>query len=246
MAKKLNGIMLAMLLLPVAATASHWGYEGNESPEHWGELDSNWTECQKGQNQAPVDIRETYNVHLKPLRTQYTTSPDTLLNNGHTIQASYNDSNTANTLFLDNDSFTLKQFHFHAPSENMIHGKHYPMELHLVHQNSDGEIAVVAVMFVPGTASTELAKLWKVMPDHADKSSSLLARIDVNKLLPGDKTYWRFSGSLTTPPCSEGVRWIVMKHPLQASAEQLAQFKSVIHHSNNRPVQKLHGRTILE
>lgn len=246
MANKLNGMMLAMLLMPVAASASHWGYEGGESPEHWGELDSKWAECQKGQNQAPVDIRETYNAHLTPLKTHYTTSPDSLLNNGHTIQASFDDSNTANTLFFDDEPFTLKQFHFHAPSENMIHGKHYPMELHLLHQNSEGEIAVVAVMFEQGSANSELAKLWKVMPDHADKSSPLLAKIDVNKLLPADKTYWRFSGSLTTPPCSEGVRWIVMKHPLQASAEQLAQFKSVMHHANNRPVQKLHGRTILE
>lgn len=246
MAKKLNGIMLAMLLLPVAATASHWGYEGVESPEHWGELDSNWQLCQTGQNQSPVDIRETFSAHLQPLKTHYTTSPNSLLNNGHTIQANYSDNNTANYITLDNERFTLKQFHFHAPSENMINGKQYPLELHLVHQNSDNEITVVAVMFEQGATNAELAKLWKVMPDHAEKSSPIPTGIDVNHLLPNDKTHWRFSGSLTTPPCSEGVRWIVMKHPLQLSAEQLKQFTSVMHHTNNRPVQKLHGRTILE
>lgn len=246
MAKKLNGIMMALILLPAVASASHWGYEGTTSPEHWGELDSAWGECQKGQNQSPVDIQHTFKAHINPLETHYTTSPDALLNNGHTIQASYSDTNTANTIELDNETFTLKQFHFHAPSENTINGKHYPLELHLVNQSSDGEIAVVAVMFEEGAINTELEKMWKVMPDHADKSTPLLTKIDVNKLMPTDKTHWRFTGSLTTPPCTEGVRWMVLKHPMTLSPEQLKQFTSVMHHANNRPVQKLHGRMILE
>ncbi|WP_199783042.1 carbonic anhydrase family protein, partial [Cronobacter sakazakii] len=120
------------------------------------------------------------------------------------------------------------------------------LEMHLVHKNAAGEIAVVAVMFKTGAANAELAKLWQALPDHADASQPLKAAIDINKLLPKDKTYYRFSGSLTTPPCSEGVSWLVLKHPLTLSAEQLNQFKQVMHHDNNRPVQPLHGRVVVE
>lgn len=246
MVKKLNGIMLTLALLPTVASASHWGYEGIESPEHWAELNKDWEQCQKGQNQSPVDIRQTFQAHVRPLKTFYTSSPDFLLNNGHTIQATWSDDDKASYIKLDDEKFTLRQFHFHAPSENTVNGKHYPLEMHLVHQDNEGEVAVVAVMFEVGPENTELEKLWKVMPDHADKSSPLAINIDVNKLLPEDKTHWRFTGSLTTPPCTEGVRWVVLKHPLTVSAQQLQKFTSVMHHANNRPVQKLHGRMILE
>ncbi|MCL7706733.1 carbonic anhydrase family protein, partial [Enterobacter kobei] len=130
--------------------------------------------------------------------------------------------------------------------ENTVHGKKYAMEMHLVHKNSAGELTVVAVMFDKGAANPELDKLWSVMPQQAEQNISIKQDLNLNKLLPVNKTYWRFSGSLTTPPCSEGVTWIVLKHPLTLSAEQLEKFTHTMHHDNNRPVQALHGRLVVE
>ncbi|MDI7659155.1 carbonic anhydrase family protein [Cronobacter universalis] len=236
---------LALSLFPALAMASHWSYEGEGAPEHWGSLDPDFSLCQKGMNQSPIDIDNTLKAHVVPLNTHYIDGPSLILNNGHTIQATMPPT-TQDSVTIDGTVYALQQFHFHAPSENTLHGKHYDLEMHLVHKNAAGEIAVVAVMFKTGAANVELAKLWQAMPDQADASQPLKAAIDINRLLPKDKTYYRFSGSLTTPPCSEGVSWLVMKHPLTLSAEQLNQFKQVMHHDNNRPVQPLHGRIVVE
>ncbi|WP_416208312.1 carbonic anhydrase [Erwinia sp. HR93] len=247
MAKKFNRIMLLTLALsPLGVSAAHWGYEGQEAPERWGDLDAAWQTCHQGRNQSPINITHTQPAHLRPLQARYSSGPDSLLNNGHTIQANFSENNNKNTLSLDGETFVLKQFHFHAPSENTIHGKHYPMEMHLVNQDADGEIAVVAVMFEVGNTNPELEKLWHVMPPEADKSSAIETTINLNALLPKQKTYWRFSGSLTTPPCTEGVRWMVLKHPLTLSRTQLELFTKTMRHANNRPVQKLHGRVVIE
>ena len=153
---------------------------------------------------------------------------------------------TADTITIDGTPFILQQFHFHAPSENTVHGKHYAMEMHLVHKNAKGAVAVVAVMFEQGAENTGLNKLWATMPEQAEQTAKIVTQMDLNALLPVDKTYWRFSGSLTTPPCSEGVTWIVLKHPLTLSSAQLAKFSHAMHHDNNRPVQPLNGRVVIE
>lgn len=237
--------LLALCMTSVSAYASHWSYEGEGSPEHWGELDDAYKTCQSGMNQSPVNIDSTVKAHLSPLKTRYIDGPVTLTNNGHTIQA-VEKTDTQDTITLDKQSWTLQQFHFHSPSENTVHGKKYAMEMHLVHKNAEGELVVVAVMFNKGAANTELNKLWSIMPGLAEQSTTLQAHLDLNKLLPKNKTYWRFSGSLTTPPCSEGVTWIVMQHPMTLSAEQLEKFKHTMHHDNNRPIQLLHGRVVVE
>ncbi|SNY75953.1 carbonic anhydrase [Enterobacter sp. CC120223-11] len=237
--------LLAFTLLPLAAFASHWSYDGSESPEHWSQLSDEYKTCQQGMNQSPINIDATLNAHLHPLDFHYGKGPDVVLNNGHTIQATV-DPKTADSITLDGQNFVLQQFHFHAPSENTIHGKHAAMEMHLVHKNAAGEIAVVAVMFDVGAASPELDKLWSVMPSKAENEAKLKSSLDINKLIPEDRTYWRFSGSLTTPPCSEGVTWLVMKHPLTLSASQLEKFTHTMHHDNNRPVQPTHGRVVVE
>ena len=237
--------LLALGMISTSAFASHWSYEGEGSPQHWGELDEADKTCQSGMYQSPINIDSTVNAHFSPLKTHYIDGPMTLTNNGHTIQASEK-ADTRDTITLDEQAWTLQQFHFHAPSENTVHGKKYAMEMHLVHQNSAGELAVVAVMFDKGAANPELDKLWSVMPQQAEQNASIKQDLDLNKLLPVDKTYWRFSGSLTTPPCSEGVTWIVLKHPLTVSAEQLEKFTHTMHHDNNRPVQALHGRLVVE
>ncbi len=238
-------LALGISMLPATTFASHWGYEGKESPEHWGEVDDAYKTCRTGMNQSPVNIDSTFRTQLAPLLTDYTDGPITLLNNGHTIQAAMK-SETQDSITFDNTRFTLQQFHFHAPSENTVHGKHYAMEMHLVHVNAEGEIAVVAVMYDKGEANKELDDLWLNMPAGADQNTKLRPNLDINKLLPADKSYWRFSGSLTTPPCSEGVTWLVLKHPMTLSASQLEKFTHTMHHDNNRPVQPLHGRVVVE
>ncbi|ELJ5853004.1 TPA: carbonic anhydrase family protein [Enterobacter kobei] len=237
--------LIALSMISTSAFASHWSYEGEGSPEHWGELDEAYKTCQNGMNQSPINIESTANAHFSPLKTHYSDGPMTLTNNGHTIQASEK-ADTRDTITLDNQAWTLQQFHFHAPSENTVHGKKYAMEMHLVHKNNAGELTVVAVMFDKGAANPELDKLWSVMPQQAEQNISIKQDLNLNKLLPVNKTYWRFSGSLTTPPCSEGVTWIVLKHPLTLSAEQLEKFTHTMHHDNNRPVQALHGRLVVE
>jgi carbonic anhydrase len=240
-----KGVLLALSLVSASACASHWSYDGEGSPEHWGNLDDAWKTCLSGKNQSPINIDSTLNAHLTPLETHYTDGPTTLINNGHTIQAGEAKS-TRDTIVLDGKTWTLQQFHFHAPSENTIHGKTYAMEMHLVHSNAEGELVVVAVMFDQGAKNEALEELWRKMPAQAGQSATLATALDLNRLLPDNKTYWRFSGSLTTPPCSEGVTWIVLKHSLTLSADQLEKFSHTLHHANNRPVQSLHGRIVVE
>ena len=240
-----RSLLITAGLTPLLALASHWSYEGHASPEHWGELSNEFKECQSGKNQSPIDITSSLDAHIAPLDVHYFQSPVVLLNNGHTIQASF-DQQANNLVDFDNIKADLQQFHFHAPSENTINGKHAAMEMHLVHTESNGDVVVVAVMFDIGAENPALTELWKKMPQQAEKSAPLTTKINMTTLLPTDKMYWRFSGSLTTPPCSEGVTWLVMKHPLTMSETQLQQFKAVMHHDNNRPVQPLHGRVVVE
>jgi carbonic anhydrase len=149
-------------------------------------------------------------------------------------------------LALDNAAFQMKQVHFHAPSENTIHGKSFPLEAHFVHADSKGNLAVIGVMFTEGKANPALAKIWEQLPNEEGEPSTLKSRTLPSELMPENKSYYRFSGSLTTPPCSEGVRWLLMKNPLTASKEQIEAFKKAVHHDNNRPVQALNGRVIIE
>lgn len=237
--------LLVLSIMPVTVFASHWSYEGEGSPEHWGTLSEEYKTCQTGMNQSPINIDTTLTAHLSPLDMHYTDGPVTLINNGHTIQAGLN-TTTRDTVTIDGTPFTLQQFHFHAPSENTVHGKHYAMEAHLVHKDAKGNVAVVAVMFDIGTENTVLKALWTVMPEKAEQNVKITTQMDLNALLPSDKAYWRFSGSLTTPPCSEGVTWIVLKHPMTLSEAQLKKFTQTMHHNNNRPVQPLNGRVIVE
>ncbi|MGM0512081.1 MAG: carbonic anhydrase, partial [Pseudomonadota bacterium] len=166
-----------------------------------------------------------------------------IVNNGHTIQVNVSEGNT---LQLDNDTFTLQQFHFHAPSENEIDGKQFPLEAHFVYKDKDGALAVLALMFQPGKANPQLAQAWQQMPAAVDQTAVLNKPLDIKALLPKQFNFYRFSGSLTTPPCSEGVSWLVLDQPVSASAEQISQFHSVVHHNNNRPVQPLNGRVIVD
>ncbi|WP_394143104.1 carbonic anhydrase [Vibrio atypicus] len=221
-----------------SAQAANWGYEGEHGPEHWGEFAS---ECANGKNQSPVNIESATDADLKDLQFDYEGKVISLLNNGHTLQTSLEGSNT---LKVDGKAFQLKQFHFHTPSENHVDGKEYPLEAHFVHADEQGNLAVVAVFFKLGESNSTLAKLLQNIPSK-DQNIAIKVPFDANALIPRDKEYYRFSGSLTTPPCSEGVRWLVFKDVQSISPEQVKQFANVMG-ENNRPIQALNARVILE
>lgn len=239
-------IIAATLLASPTAFASgkaQWKYSGHEGPEFWGELAPDFTTCAKGMNQSPIDLKGTIDADLPPIKFDYATQASEILNNGHTIQANFA---PGSTIKVDGMDFELKQVHFHTPSENLINGKSYPLEGHLVHANKDGHLAVVAVMYNEGKANAGLAALWKQMPAEAGSPVALTAKVNGKNLLPAKRDYYRFSGSLTTPPCSEGVRWLVMKNQATASRAQIEQFSQAMHHpTNNRPVQPVNGRPVL-
>lgn len=225
-----------------ASGGIHWAYSGDEGPEHWGGLSDKFAACSTGKNQSPINISGLIEAELKPISFSYSAASTEILNNGHTIQVNYKSGSKIN---IDGIDFELKQFHFHAPSENLIDGKSYPLEAHLVHADKDGNLAVIGVMFVEGKENKALAQAWAKMPKKAD-DKQVLTGVAANDLLPENRDYYRFNGSLTTPPCSEGVRWLVMKNAMTASKSQIEAFTNVMQHPNNRPVQATNARPILK
>jgi carbonic anhydrase len=236
------------MVLPGAAYAAgeqpghgtHWGYQGDVGPAAWKALKPEFSAC-AGRNQSPINVAGTIDAQLPALAFNYKAGGTEVVNNGHTIQVNYE---AGNGISMDGMQFELKQFHFHAPSENRIDGKSYPLEAHLVHADKDGNLAVVSVVFDLGPANPAVAAAWGQMPKTEGKAA-LPAKVTANGLLPTDRDYYRYNGSLTTPPCTEGVRWVVMKRPMTISREQLEAFKTTLGFDNNRPVQPVYARPIL-
>lgn len=222
---------------------SHWSYTGHEGPESWGTLDPKYSICDKGVNQSPINLTGFIESDLPPLNLVYISGGHEIDNNGHTIQVNYQ---SGSWFRIDNRVYELKQFHFHSPSENHINGKSYPMEVHLVHADTEGNLAVVAAMFEEGSENETLKTIWSSIPNVLGNKNSLPSTVSVNGLLPFNREYYRFNGSLTTPPCTEGVLWLVMKQPVTITKEQIRQFTNVMHHPTNRPVQPINARTILK
>ena len=221
---------------------AHWSYEGEAGPANWGKLDPSYVMCGIGRNQSPVDLSRFTEAELAPLKMHYKTAANEIVNNGHTLQVNYT---PGSTLVVDGREFELKQFHFHSPSENTLNGKHFPLEGHLVHADKDGNLAVLAVMFAEGAENPLLGRLWQHVPPNKGDKSALPAGMNVQSLLPTLHSHCAFNGSLTTPPCTEGVRWLVIKQPATASKEQVERFSGTIGEDNNRPVQPLNARAVL-
>ncbi len=242
----LSSLICYLSSMTLAAETIHWGYDKNISPEHWGELSDNYKACSMGKNQTPINISSTYASTVKHnIDIDYKVSPKNIVFNGHTVQVNTKDD--SDYLVLDNQKFFLRQFHFHTPSENQIEGKSYPIELHFVNADAEGQLTVLAVMFEVGQANSEWNKLWLDLSNKENDAKDLTHSVDLEKLLPKKREYYRFSGSLTTPPCSEGVNWIVLKQPLTISPEQLKQFKATLKdEANNRPLQPVNGRIVIE
>ena len=241
------GVVCIMLIL-VSASAQqipppHWGYSGHEGPNEWGKLDSTYAACSSGKTQSPIDIRGAEKADLPVLKFKYNSVPLNLIDNGHTIQVNYP---AGSTLTLGKKLYTLKQFHFHHPSEEHVNGHGYDMVVHLVHADAEGYLAVVAVFLKNGNADPLIDLVWQNLPTAKEKAVDVSGvTLNAEDLLPADHGYYTFSGSLTTPPCSEGVTWYVMKNPVALSEAQVAAFAK-LYPRNARPIQAANGRVILE
>jgi len=255
MKKTMQRILMAaaLLLFPFTAVslslaesgghAPHWGYEGETGPEHWGDLDHAFTTCIEGKYQSPIDITEATHEDLGSITFNYTTSPLKVINNGHTIQANYE---RGSSISVSGKEYELLQFHFHSPSEHTIKGKASDMVVHLVHKSKEGELAVIGVLLEKDKGNTLVQTVWNNIPKKEGKENTVKGiTVNAADFLPGNRSYYNYSGSLTTPPCTEGVNWFVLKTSVTVSETQVAKFKSIFKKSV-RPVQPRNGRTVKE
>lgn len=220
-----------------------WDYGDQLGPSHWGDLKPEFATCKNGHQQSPIDIRKTKKAALPAIRFEYKPSPVHIIDNGHTVMVNYS---PGSFILIGDKKYDLKQFHFHRPSEEKINGKSFAMTVHLVHVGDDGKLAVVAVLLQQGDDNDLVKELWNDLPKEKDKEEFFdNVQIDLSRILPHDRGYYTFPGSLTTPPCSEDVTWFVLKHPTTVSAGEIQRF-SELYRDDARPTQPLYDRTVLE
>lgn len=226
---------------------AHWSYEGKTGPEHWGDINPDYAACTNGKEQSPINIGTSHVVEDEKIADpdiHYKPTVFSLSNNGHTIQG--NPSTLDNSIVVDNKEYKLEQFHFHTPSEHQFNGQNFNMELHFVHKDANNQVAVLGLMIKEGVSNPYLEKAWNVIPtEKTTKDVKLTEPIDLMNLLPKDKDSFRYNGSLTTPPCSEAVKWVVLEEPIEMSKEQIDKFRKIFS-DNHRPVQPLNEREIKE
>lgn len=217
--------------------SGHWEYDGKESPDHWHELSPNYRACKVGHKQSPIDLDpESAILGKHSLEIKYHATPSIIVNNGHTIEF---DMQEKNVVMINNKVFELIQLHFHADSEHTVRGYHYPAEMHLVHKSKDGELAVLGFLIEvasPTNATKDLDHIFDKIPKVGQKIETLM---HLEALVPKDKNHYYYQGSLTTPPCSENVSWVVFDEHLKVPSSQLKKFKAYYSH-NYRPTQKVY------
>lgn len=219
----------------------HWSYGGSTNPTQWGHLGDNFAACEIGRDQSPINIDDALVGAPAALEFNYSLVPLAVVNNGHSIQVNYPEGSR---VIINGEAYELLQFHFHTPSEHTNSGEAYAMELHLVHRsNSSGELAVVGIMMEQGTAHPVIDTIWEHIPAIGETNAVDGIAINAADLLPRGITYFSYEGSLTTPPCSEGVHWNILTDPIQVSEAQIEKFAS-LYQVNARPIQPTNGRTI--
>jgi carbonic anhydrase len=228
--------------VPSAAHAAHWDYTGSGGPEAWGQMKPEFSKCSSGTRQSPIDIRDGIKVNLDAVQFDYKPSAFRVIDNGHTVQVNVG---AGNSIEVMGKRYDLVQFHFHRPSEERIDGRQFDMVAHLVHKDIDGRLAVVAVLLERGSAQPLVQSIWNNLPLEKGDEVAARSTINLNDLLPANRNYFTYMGSLTTPPCSEGVLWMVMKEPVQISGDQIGIFAR-LYPMNARPVQSASGRLIKE
>lgn len=237
-------VSIVVLLLPLIALADEipprWGYGGMENPTQWGKLSPKFSKCELGVEQSPIDIKNTVKGSSTPIVFNYKSSPLVVLNNGHTIQADYAPGSSVS---IDGEKYALLQFHFHTPSEHQIGGKAAAMEMHLVHRNAVGKLAVIGVLMNEGKEHPLINQVWQGI-SRSDKTNKIAdTTINAADLLPPNKSYYAYAGSLTTPPCSEGVKWHILTTPISVSDNQIRQFEK-FYQVDARPLQPINNRQI--
>ncbi len=220
---------------------TRWGYGGTIGPAHWGALDPRFARCGCGTEQSPVDLAEAEYRNLPEIVFDYAPGPIGVGNDGRNIQF---DTRPGSGIVVEGKRFELQQFHFHHPGEHTVGGAAYPMELHLVHAGADGALAVVGVFLEEGEPNRALASLWRSLPEDPGPARVIEGTVDAAALLPARRTTWRYRGSLTTPPCTEEVSWLVMTDPVSVSRDQIEAFRRIVP-ANARPLQPLHGRRLV-
>ncbi|HYB33216.1 MAG TPA: carbonic anhydrase family protein [Steroidobacteraceae bacterium] len=240
----LSGLLLTTAPAARADSGSpHWSYSGENGPDHWASEDPAFATCGVGKRQSPIDIKSAVAKSLPPIEFAYQPTPLTVTDTGHSMQV--NAATGSGGITVGGEHYDLLQFHFHRPSEERIHGRRYALVAHLVHRNAKGELAVVAVLIRQGKTNAFLKPVFDSFPSGKPETSVAGATLQLGELLPAQRGYYTFEGSLTTPPCTEHVRWFVLKSPVEASAAQVQQYAA--HYPDNaRPVQPLNGRLIEE
>ena len=236
--------VLALSCAAQEHTPGHsWDYGDTLGPSHWGDLKPEFATCKMGHHQSPIDIRNPKKTALPPIRFDYKPSALHIIDNGHTIMINYS---PGSFISVGDKKYALKQFHFHRPSEEKVDGKSFDMTVHLVHADENGKLAVIAVLLQEGKENALVRELWNDLPKEKDKEEFFdNVQINLAEILPPDRGYYTFSGSLTTPPCSEDVTWFVLKHPTAVSPEEIERF-SQLYRDDARPTQPLYDRIVLE
>jgi carbonic anhydrase len=224
----------------LADEAARWSYVGDRGPEGWAAISDDFAPCALGRQQSPIDLVPTHDGMPEPVETRWQAFAPEVVNNGHTIEAEVQAGSY--TLF-GGRRYDLVQFHFHAPSEHTLAGGHTPLEAHFVHRSGDGDLLVLGVFLVAGESSAALERVWEVMPTAPGRALANQP-LDPAELLPGAGPVFRYAGSLTTPPCSEVVSWVVFERPLEVSAGQIAAFEAIFQ-GNRRPLQPRNRRFVL-
>jgi carbonic anhydrase len=222
--------------------SEHWSYEGENGPANWGKINPAWAKCGTGNRQSPIDIRDGMKVELEQITFDYHPSSFNVTDNGHTVQVMVG---SGNFITVNNRMYELIQFHFHRPSEERINGKGYEMVVHLVHKDGEGRIAMLALLLERGKPQPVIQTVWNNLPLEKLETLAPSTVLDPLDLIPARRDYFTFMGSMTTPPCQEGVLWLVMKEPVQASPAQMALF-SRLYPLNARPIQPSSGRIVKE
>ncbi|CAK8712683.1 MAG: carbonic anhydrase [Candidatus Electronema aureum] len=243
--KKMLPAAAALVLLAGTACAAEgqWGYAGENGPEHWAALDPSFALCAQRANQSPVNLTGFIEAELEPISFDYSGLVTKLRRTNSTVQADYS---AGSFITLGGRSYELKQIDFHTPSEHQIDGESFPLEAQFVHADANGQLAVISVLYNLGEENFALKKLWQQMPTEAGQEVGMATQVRADKLLPENREYYRVTGSLTTPPCTEGVLWLILKNQVATSEAQVKQFSELLGGPNNRPPQSLKARAVLQ
>jgi len=242
-------IIFLILVLPsfvfsLGEPDSRWDYTGKTGPEYWGNIASSYALCHSGKRQSPIDLKETNSQIKGKLGFHYHSEPLFILNNSITLEAVFHDDDEY--LIYNKQKYRLLNVHIHSPSEHFLNGRQYPMEMHMVHQDKDKHYLVLAILVKQGGKNPYLKAKFRHLPKEMHKPMEVKgSRIDPSVIIPKNKNFFSYLGSLTTPPCTEGVQWLAFETPITASKKQIELFRSRLFNNNARPIQKRNERTII-